>query len=280
MLTDLPLRSARHWSEQGRSNMEAFYRLATDDYRHLALAKNWIQCLEDIQTGVGDRSIRLLDVACGSGKFPNALAAHGGLSSAQIRPINIALLDASAFSIAEAKASLPEQFRAAGEYEVLLQDFVPPSNRFDIVWATHALYAIPEEDLEEGLRRFQSAIAPGGLGIIAHSAATGHYIDFHRQFLRATGKDDQASFISAEMILRLLQGDGIAVSVQEIEYQSIATSSELDAVEGFQQRCLFDETMTLATMNQYPPLADYLNRCRNDDGWAFPQLVWVMTIAG
>ena len=279
-MTDLQLRSARHWSEQGRAEMEAFYCLAADDYRHLALAKNWVHCLETIQKAIGNRAIRLLDVACGSGKFPNALVDYGGLNSAQIRPIETALLDASAFSIAEAKAALPEQFRATIDYEVLLQDFIPPCERFDIVWATHALYVLSEEDLAQGLRRFRSAIAPGGVGIIAHSAAAGHYIAFHRQFLAATGQANQAAFASAEMILRLLKADGATVSTKEIQYKSIAALSERDAVEGFLQRCLFDDTIALTKMNQYPELAAYLGSCRSAAGWAFPQTVWLMTING
>lgn len=34
-------RSLEHWSEAGRAEMEAFYALATEDYRYLAAARDW-----------------------------------------------------------------------------------------------------------------------------------------------------------------------------------------------------------------------------------------------
>ena len=66
---DTAQRSLAHWSEAGRREMEAFYALATEDYRQLALAADWAALL-------GERAHEgwsLLDVACGSGKFPTAL---------------------------------------------------------------------------------------------------------------------------------------------------------------------------------------------------------------
>ena len=51
-----------------------FYRLASVDYKHLAEAIDWRHWLETRQKEAGSRSLQLLDVACGSGKFPKALA--------------------------------------------------------------------------------------------------------------------------------------------------------------------------------------------------------------
>ncbi|MGY9063474.1 MAG: hypothetical protein ACKVG1_14470, partial [Rhodospirillales bacterium] len=63
-------RSCDHWSEAGRREMEDFYALASVDYQHLAEAIDWKVWFETRQKEVGLRSLQLLDVACGSGKFP------------------------------------------------------------------------------------------------------------------------------------------------------------------------------------------------------------------
>lgn len=279
-MSDLLARSSAHWSEAGRAGMEAFYRLATDDYRHLALARDWRALFEDAQARAGDRPLRLLDVACGSGKFPVALARHAGLAEARIRPVDTALLDPSAFSIAEARAALPAPFRAVAEHETTLQDFAPPPGGHDIVWATHALYAIPESEIAAAMERFRAAIAPGGTGLIAHSAAAGHYIDFHRRFLAAFGPEGAAPYVPAEAIAGALRASGAEVEVQEVTYDSVAGPDETDAVEGYLQRCVFDERASLAGMEAAAPLADYLAECRGPDGWRFPQRVWLMTVTG
>ncbi len=279
-MSDLLARSSAHWSEDGRAGMEAFYTLATDDYRHLAIARDWRALFADAQARVGERPVRLLDVACGSGKFPNALVRHGGLADLDIRPVETALLDPSAFSIAEARAALPAPFRPAAEFETTLQDFMPPSDGYDIVWATHALYAVPQAELAAAMERFRAAIAPGGIGIIAHSAEAGHYIAFHRHYLAAFGPSGAAPYVSAETIAQTLRHAGAAVSVQDVVYDSAAGADETGAVEGYLQRCVFDDRVTLAEMRATEPLAGYLAGCRHTQGWRFGQRVALMTVSG
>jgi len=277
-MSDLLSRSSAHWSEAGRAGMEAFYTLATDDYRHLAQARDWRALFEDAQVRVGQRPLRLLDVACGSGKFPNALVLHAGLLEARLQPVETALLDPSAFSIAEAKAALPTIFRPVAELETTLQDFKQPTNGYDIVWATHALYAIPEPELAAALQRFYAAIAPGGAGIIAHSAEAGHYVTFHRHYLASCGSRDAAPYISAEIIVATLRQAGLSVDVQVVDYDSVANVDDTEAVEGYLQRCVFDDRITLNEMQATEPLSGYLSGCRNAKGWRFAQKVWLITV--
>ncbi|MEM6742215.1 MAG: class I SAM-dependent methyltransferase [Pseudomonadota bacterium] len=279
-MADLLARSNAHWSEEGRAGMEAFYRLATDDYRHLALARDWRALFEAAQARVGARALRLLDVACGSGKFPVALARHAGLAEAAIRPVRTDLLDPSAFSLAEARAALPAPFAAAEAHETTLQDFAAPAGGYDIVWATHALYAIPAAELPAAMARFRAAIAPGGLGIIAHSAADGHYIEFHRRHLAAFGAEDVAAYVASEAILEALQSAGATVETQAVRYDSIAGPEEDAAVEGYLQRCVFDTRRSLAEMRAAPPVSDYLSACGRPEGWRFAQHVALIDIAG
>ena len=279
-MTDLLARSSAHWSEDHRAGMDAFYTLATDDYRHLAESRDWRSLLEEAQARVGARSLRLLDVACGSGKFPDALVRHAGLADAALREIETALLDPSAFSIAEARAALPCPFVASTEHETTLQAFAPPEGGYDIVWAVHALYAIPRADLPEAMATFRAAIAPGGIGLIAHSAAAGHYVAFHDRYLRAYDPPGVATYVSAETIAETLRDTGASVSIDEVVYDSAAGPDQRDAVEGYLQRCVFDEHAVLGEMEATPPLADYLAACRRPDGWRFQQRVWLITVDG
>ena len=278
MSDDLLARSTAHWSEAGRAGMEAFYTLATDDYRHLAEARDWVSWLSSAQTEAGDRSLRLLDVACGSGKFPNALVKHTGLAGAGLRPVATDLLDPSAFSIAEARAAMPAPFTPADEHQVTLQGFEPPADGYDIVWATHALYAVPTADLPTAAARFRAALASGGRGMIAHSAAAGHYVEFHRRFVLAFGRQGAAPYISAEDLAAALRGAGATVEVTEIRYDSVAGLDATDAVEGYLQRCVFENTVTLAQMQARAPVAEWLEACRHPDAWRFPQVVNLLDV--
>ena len=266
---DTYARSCDHWSEAGRAEMDAFYTLATEDYRHLAEANDWSAWLAQHQRGAGDRSLRLLDVACGSGKFPTALRLHAGIETANIAPIAYDLLDPSAFSIAEARAALGPPFVAGAEFETPLQDFAVPADPYDIVWATHALYAVPLAELDAAMERFIAAI--GGTGFIANAVADSHYIRFYRAFLDRFHGGTGERYRTGEEIVASLRRLGATVTLREISY--VQRCDDDVVVEGYLQRCAFDDTVSLEAMRATPLMAAYLDGCRADGSWAFAQRV-------
>lgn len=276
-LTDTFERSCDHWSEAGRREMEGFYALASVDYSHLAKAIDWKSWLEKQQNAVKPRDVKLLDVACGSGKFPSALIAHAGVTNAEIRPIDYALLDPSYFSISEARNSLDLPFKAGAEYEVPLQDLECSAGYFDIVWATHALYAIPNRELKSGLERFVHAMGFGsntdGIGFIAHASSRSHYLRFFEYYLEGFKGSKGTPYSSSEEIITVLTEMGVPIQIKEISYVNQASKAQESQVEKYLQRCLFDDTISLKEMLSNPITGPYLEGCYTDNMWQFKQHV-------
>lgn len=266
--SDTAARSLEHWSEAGRAEMEAFYALAVEDYRQLALAADWPGLL-------GDRARegwRLLDVACGSGKFPSALVTHTDLSG--VPPLPVDLLDPSEFSVREAGAALRAPFEVGRELVVTLQDLPPEVGPYDVVWATHALYAVPPADLSACAERFVQALAPGGLGVVAQATAASHYLAFYDAF--RAGVSDATPYTSAEQVRDALQAAGADVRSQRVTYTT--GTSDRAVAEGFLQRCAFDDSTSLEQMESAPVLGDYLASCRSGQTWTFEHevlLLWL-----
>ncbi len=271
-------RSLAHWSEAGRREMEDFYALASVDYLHLARARNWVEWFEARQGTVGDRPLTLLDVACGSGKFPSALLREAGLAGARVQPIDYALLDPSRFSIDEARSALCPPFTPGAEYECTLQDLDAAAGPFDIVWATHALYAVPGADLRDALERFVSAIRPGGVGFIAHANAAAHYLRFYDLFLGAFRDGAGTPYTAAEDIADTLAVIGCPFTTDVIAYANGAGEEATAQVEGYLQRCAFDDSVSLEQMQAAPELGAYLAGCRSDGGWRFDQTVTLFSL--
>ena len=241
--------------------MQAFYALATEDYRQLAGARDWAA---DLLGHARDGQVRLLDVACGSGKFPAALLAAGLPASPGVA---VDLLDPSAFSIAEARAVLAPPFVAAGEHEVFLQDFdgsgVDGGGAYDVAWATHALYALPPDQLAAGVARMVAALRPGGFGVVAQASSRSHYLAFYEAY-RPAFAPDVAPYTDAEGVADALRAAGADIDVQVLDYRT--GSADRGVVEGFLQRCAFDDTVSLEQMETVEPLAPYLAGCRAPDG--------------
>lgn len=264
---DTAQRSLAHWSEAGRGGMEAFYELAGEDYRQLAAAVDWPAALRAVAGP--DGRLRLLDVACGSGKFPTALLRAG--LPADLR-IETDLLDPSPFSLAEARSVLAPPFVGAADHQVGLQDFDPAHGPYDVAWATHALYALPPDQLAAGLARMAAALRPGGLGVVAQAAAASHYLAFYEAY-RA---DHPATpFTTAEEVVEALVGVGVDPAVRTLRYRT--SSTDRDVVEGYLQRCAFDDSLTLAGMESRGALAGYLAGCRDADGYTFTHQVELIT---
>lgn len=253
---DTAARSLEHWSESGRAEMEAFYALATEDYRQLAGAADWAALLTDRARP----GWRLLDVACGSGKFPAALLSSCDLAG--VSPIVYDLLDPSAFSVQEAKAQLARPFVPGAELVVRLQDLPAGAGPYDVVWATHALYALPPAELPAAAERLLTALRPGGLGAVAQATARSHYLAFYDAY--RAGVRDATPYTTAEQVRQALAGAGAAVRTQLITYRT--GTSDRGVAEGFLQRCAFDDTVSLAEMETAPVLGDYLAGCRDDSG--------------
>ncbi|WP_150116486.1 class I SAM-dependent methyltransferase [Williamsia herbipolensis] len=253
---DTAERSLEHWSEAGRTGMEAFYALATEDYRQLALAADWTGLL-------GERAHdgwSLLDVACGSGKFPTALRKYTDLSS--LPEMSYDLLDPSEFSVAEARSVLGPPFAARHDLVMTLQDLPDEYSGYDVVWATHALYALPPAELDAAAERFVAALAPGGLGLIAQATAASHYLAFYDAF--RAGVREATPYTTAEQVRDALVRAGAEVRDQRVTYTT--GTSDRAVAQGFLQRCAFDDTVSLEEMEAAPVLGDYLASCRDASG--------------
>ena len=276
-MKDTFIRSCKHWSESSRNEMQNFYTLASVDYEHIAKRFEWKKWLENHQANVGTRRLKLLDVACGSGKFPSALLQYAKLADAKILPVEYSLLDPSSFSITEARKALRLPFEVSFEFETTLQKFKCNQDVYDIIWATHALYAIPKDELKDALKRFIFGMA--GSGFIAHASEKSHYLEFYRHYLNGFRDGSGEPYSSAEQILQTLKDIDIPHRVEKITYQNGVSESAFLQVEGYLQRCIFDDTISLDSMLRNSVTGPYLNSCIEDGKWRFKQEVMLIFLS-
>ena len=274
--TDTFERSCEHWSDAGREEMEAFYELASVDYRYLAEAYRWGSAFQSLASRKNRG--RLIDVACGSGKFPQALLACPGvtdLSKAARYKLDYDLLDPSEFSVREAKQALAPPFQAGSEFCCTLQDWDGQTGLYDIAWATHALYCVPAEELEQGLARMCSALADDGFGFIAQGMRDGHYVGFYDQYIASMTDDDRTPYSDGAQVEAALKNLGMQVQTRVLDYTTVVPADRPQLLESYLQRCAFDDTFGLDEMLRREPLAGYLASCHDLDSgeYRFPQRV-------
>lgn len=276
-------RSCQHWSEEGRLGMEAFYRLAAKDYRRLATSVKWADVIAVLRAQFSDR-LRVLDVACGSGQFPSALQQYGGWGASDPAAgdltIPYTLLDPSQFSIDTAKQKLKPPFAAADELRCTAQELDLSSGPFPIVWATHALYCVPTDELELAIERMVAATHSAGLGFIAHASESAHYLRFHQEYLRSKHSSGSVPYCTAEEVMAALrsQFDADQLFFDAIEYDGTVGLDDTETAERYLQRCLFDDDLRLDQMMEDEHLGTYLRGCMDEPNrvWRFHQRTWMM----
>jgi SAM-dependent methyltransferase len=271
---DTAARSLAHWSEQGRDEMQAFYAFAQLDYELLAAVADWGSALARAHERRGDSEpLRLLDVACGSGRFPSTLLERADLSTLDEPGVAYDLLDPSPFSLAEAAGHLRAPLAPAARFETTLEELDPAAGPWDVVWATHALYALRPEALTAAAERFVSGLTPAGLGFLAQGAQDGHYLTVYRAFLDGLRGGAGTPYLSGEAVANALRAAaeplGWNVSAHTLMYDHIVSYGETELLEGYLRRCLFDDGPTLDEMLAAPVLGPYLAGCRDDDAGAY-----------
>ena len=277
---DTAARSLAHWSEENRAEMDAFYALARRDYERLARGfvnhPAWLRRVAD-----GRRRITLLDVACGSGKFPEALQQFGGVGalSGELQ-IDYDLLDPSPFSLVEAARALRSPFAVAARHETLVEELDDAVGPFDVVWATHALYSLTPAAVRVATARMLAALAPGGALLIAQGSREGHYLRFYRYFLDDIRDGQGTLYAASEELAEALRGWGAEPHVVRLSYEHTTELENAVIVEGYLQRCAFDDSVSLQEMMNSPHLGAYLRDCRDEAAglWRFHQEVDVLLL--
>lgn len=260
--------------------MDAFYTLARRDYERLARGfvnhSAWLRRVAD-----GRQRITLLDVACGSGKFPEALQDFGGVGalSGELQ-IDYDLLDPSPFSLLEAAQALRPPFVEAGRHETLVEELDDAVGPFDVVWATHALYSLAPEAVRAAAVRMLAALTPGGALLIAQGSREGHYLRFYRHFLDDLRGGQGTLYAAAEDLAEALRACGADPCSVRLSYDHTTALENSVTVESYLQRCAFDDSVSLQEMMRAPHLGPYLRDCRDEDAglWRFHQEVDVLLL--
>jgi SAM-dependent methyltransferase len=263
MAADTFQRSCDHWSDDARAEMEAFYELARIDYRYLAETYDWADAFGRLLAR--DEPLRLADIACGSGKFPEALLSYAGLEQLDGLKVHYDLLDPSDFSVREAKQVLRPPFEAGAEYCCTLQDWDCDAGAYDIAWATHALYCVPAEELPTGLEKMVRCLKPDGLGFVAQGLRDGHYVGFYDVFREALQDGQGTPYSDGAQVEAALRRLGVSVRSRQLNYTTVVSAGREELLESYLQRCAFDDSVSLEKMLSTEPLATYLASCYQQD---------------
>jgi len=133
-------RSTAYYSPE--LDVEAWFAVADRDYLELIEALDW----GSLFGGFGAEP-ELLDVGCGTGRFPELLTASGTLPPV---PIRYDYLDPSAHCLEQLRRALEAPFQPGTAFHATVEVFAPTVNArcsYDLTWCVHSLYAAELSEL-------------------------------------------------------------------------------------------------------------------------------------
>lgn len=188
------------------------------DYWQLAQRFDWPSTFVSQYKQAKGSSLRLLDVACGTGRWLEAFGHYVQLDGG-IKNVVYDCLDPSGSSIAQASDKIHLPFEQGNQYVSTIQSAKLESNAYDLLWSMHGFYMIPRRDLAPVLKKCASLLNDTGVGFIALATRKSFYVDFYEQYLQIFKEGKGERFTSAEDIIESLDECGIQHQVHRIFYE-------------------------------------------------------------
>ena len=125
-----------------------------------------------------------------------------------------------------------------------------------------------------------AAIAPDGALLIAQGSREGHYLRFYRHFLDDLRDGQGTLYAASEDLAGALRACGADPHAVRLSYDHTTALENAVTVEGYLQRCVFDDSVSLQEMMTAPRLGPYLRDCRDEARkvWRFHQEVDVLLL--
>ncbi|MGK7876927.1 MAG: methyltransferase [Xenococcaceae cyanobacterium] len=263
----------------------------TVDYWQLARHFYWSNFLSPFPE---TQPLRILDIACGTGRWIQALQYYVKLPEQQ-NEIMYDLLDPNSDAIANAEQRLKPPFHLGQKYPYIIQ-FAPLKPHFyDLLWSMHGFYIIHRKDLNSIVTQCKQLLKPNGFGWIALTTRQSFYVDFYDKYLDCFFQGQGQRFTAAEDVVDALTDCGIGYQINRIFYEECVLVSDLATVEyyiktesvvnSFAQKTesnqlVMARDISLKELMSAPQMRSYLDNLVQDDFYCFPQEVWLISFRG
>ncbi|NEO59796.1 MAG: methyltransferase domain-containing protein [Moorea sp. SIO4G2] len=265
------------------------------DYWQLAQRFDWSATfLSQYHRGKSSSDLRLLDVACGTGRWLEAFSHYIQLDQG-IDNVVYDCLDPCGSSISQASKKIPLLFQRGNQYVNTIQGAKLESNAYDLLWSMHGFYMIPRQDLKPVLKKCASLLNDTGVGFIGLATRKSFYVDFYEQYLQIFKDGKGEGFTSAEDVIESLGECGIQHQVHRIFYEEPIKADDYAALEHYikneatvncfnkdkeAEQLSESKNITLEDLLSHPEMERYLNSLLRNSVYYFPEEIWLISFNG
>lgn len=263
---------SKSYYQKNAFDLDTWFEIAAVDYEKLIEGYPFSDTFSDFSKP----ELKLLDVGCGTAKFPSLLddKLEGNFR------IHCDLLDVAEYCLQEATSVLrkTQYFQPGKHYKSTVEDigdFLEKSNTtYDFVWSIHALYTVVKEKLELAFGCILNYLNANGVFFV-YQAKENSWYDRAYSLFRNSNPTDNFPFVLAEDIRQTLDVLNANYQSIDISFEHIVPANRSSLLELYLKKMILSDTTDV--MNLFADLLpEYYDRDR--DCYRFEQTVTLFVI--
>ena len=251
-------------------DLKSWWQVAAIDYEYLLEKYPFASMLKSF----AKPEIKLLDVGCGTGKFPSLLDRK---LSGDVCLLSD-LLDVSEYCLQQSEQVFNslEFFRCEGKYLTSVENIhsvLLPQNReyYDVIWGIHSWATVDKNKLPKVVQAVMELLNKNGkLLIYQFSQKSSYYAlyDFYlKNYPSASGKQQ---YMTAEEIENILASLKVNYEIIPMDFEHKISKDDPNLLEVYLHKCILDNSVDVINFFS-SKLKELYDRDRNE--YIFPQRV-------
>jgi SAM-dependent methyltransferase len=264
---------SKSFYKKDQLDLDYWFKIAQIDYEKLIEQYPF----QKILAAFGKPQINLLDIGCGTGRFPSLLDDH---ISGDIH-LSSDILDVSEYCLQEAQQVLdsckhfsPNQIYLS-ELEKI-DSIILKTRVYDLIWAIHSLYMVDKEKIGYVFDSCLKLLSPNGIFLIYGISKNSFYYEIYDFYLKCFPESiNNQRFTTTEDCEEILSSLGLNYQTQQIIFNHIVDYDQQSLLKLYLNKCVLNHDADVLFLFE-DWLSKYLDKESNQ--YKFPQLVNLLII--
>lgn len=257
---------SQSYYKQDTADMDTWFKIANRDYDELINGFDF-----NALFGNYTSPLRLLDIGCGTGKFPSMLHPH-----LSVKPlIKYDYLDPSQYCLDEIRSVLKLPYIPELPLLQSMERWELDNTaieQYDLVWSIHAVCNWDITQLASSIKKLQQLLKPEtGVAMIFIFSNDSFYNKIYNIYRKSFKENRLKPFVCSEDLMQSLNDLNIDFTQKRLKYNHDILLSQSDVLEKYLQKCVFD-SLTLNDWFKMDSTRNLIEENKREKHYCFPQI--------